>query len=40
MLRLAQGSREVTPSSGKEAPFNVVIHSAKEGIKGGKKRSK
>jgi hypothetical protein len=40
MLRPAQGSREVTLSSCKEAPPNVAIHYAKEGIKGGKKRCK
>jgi hypothetical protein len=28
----------VTPSSGTEAPLDVVVHRAKEGIKGGKKR--
>jgi hypothetical protein len=33
-----QGSREATPSSSKEASFNVAVHSAKDGTKGGKKR--
>jgi hypothetical protein len=28
-----QGSREVTPSSGKEAPSDIAIHNAKEGSK-------
>jgi hypothetical protein len=36
----AQFNREVTPSSGKEAPSNVTIHGAKEGVMGGKKRCK
>jgi hypothetical protein len=34
------GSGEATPRSGREAPFDVAIHDAKEGVKGGKKRHK
>jgi hypothetical protein len=39
MIKLgpAPSSRDVTPSSGKEVPFNITIHDAKEG---GKKRCK
>jgi hypothetical protein len=40
MLRPAQRSREVTPSSGKGVPSDVTIHSSREGIHGGKKRHK
>jgi hypothetical protein len=40
MLRLAQGSREVTPSNDKEAPSDVAAHCTQEGIKGGNKRRK
>jgi hypothetical protein len=40
MLHPAEGSREVTSSGGKESLSDVAIHSAKEGIKGGKKRCK
>jgi hypothetical protein len=40
VLHLAQRSREVTPCSSKEAPSDVAVHNAKEGIKGGKKRCK
>jgi hypothetical protein len=36
----AQGSREVIPSNGKWVPFDIAIHIAKEGVKGGKKRFK
>jgi hypothetical protein len=32
----AQGNREVTPSSGKEAPSDIATHNSKEGVKGGK----
>jgi hypothetical protein len=39
-LRPAQGSRLATPSSYKEAPSNVAIHSGREGVKGRKKRCK
>jgi hypothetical protein len=40
MLCLAQESGEVTPSSCKEAPPDIAVHRAKEGIKGGKNRHK
>jgi hypothetical protein len=40
MLCPAQGSREATPSSDKEAPSNVAAHYAQEGVKGGSKRCK
>jgi hypothetical protein len=33
-------SREATSSSSKEASFDVTVHDAKEGTKGGKKRCK
>jgi hypothetical protein len=39
-LRLAQGSKEVTPSSSKEPPSDIAIHSVREGIMGSKKRCK
>jgi hypothetical protein len=39
-LRLAQGSREATPSNSKEALSGVAIHSTKDVAKGGKKRCK
>jgi hypothetical protein len=39
-LRPTPGSREVTLSSGKEASSNAVVHDAKEGTKGGKKKHK
>jgi hypothetical protein len=39
-LCLAQGNREAPPSSGKETPSIVAVHSTKEGTKGGKKRCK
>jgi hypothetical protein len=39
-LHPTQGSREVTPSSGKEAPSDVAVHHTKEGTKGGKKMHK
>jgi hypothetical protein len=39
-LHLALGSREATPSYGKEAPSNVAIHDAKKGAKGSKKWQK
>jgi hypothetical protein len=35
-----QGSREMTPSSGKEVSSNVAAHIAQQGVKGGKKRHK
>jgi hypothetical protein len=37
MLRQAQRSREVTLSSGKKVPSDIVIHDAKEGVKDGKR---
>jgi hypothetical protein len=40
MLRLALGSREVIPSSDKEAPSDVAAHYAQEGIKGSNKMRK
>jgi hypothetical protein len=40
MLRPKLGSREVTPSSDKEASSDVAAHCAQEGIKGSKKRHK
>jgi hypothetical protein len=40
MLCPAQGSRKVTPSSDKEALFDVAVHYAQEGVKGIKKRRK
>jgi hypothetical protein len=40
MLCPTHGSREVTPSSEKEAPSNVAAHDTQEGVKGGKKRHK
>jgi hypothetical protein len=36
----AQGSFELTPSSGKEAPSDVVVHNVKEEDKGSKNRCK
>jgi hypothetical protein len=36
MLHPTQGSREVTPSSGRETPFNIATHGTQEGIKGSK----
>jgi hypothetical protein len=39
-LHLVPGSREATPSSGKEKPSDVAIHSAKEGAKNGRKSLK
>jgi hypothetical protein len=39
-LHLALGSRVVTPSSSKDMPSDVVVESAMEGSKGGKKRRK
>jgi hypothetical protein len=36
----ALSSREVTPSSSKEASFDATVHDANEGTKGGKKRRK
>jgi hypothetical protein len=40
MLHPTQGSREVTPSSDKEAPSNITAHYAQEGIRVGNKRRK
>jgi hypothetical protein len=40
MLHPAQGSREAILSSDNEAPPDVIVHRAKEGVKGGKRRSK
>jgi hypothetical protein len=37
MLRPTQTSREATPSSDKEAPFDAATHCAQEGIKGSNK---
>jgi hypothetical protein len=39
-LHPTQGSKEATPSSGKETSSDVVIRSTKEGAKGSKKRHK
>jgi hypothetical protein len=38
MICPTQGSREVTPSSDKEASSDVATHCAQEGIKGSHKR--
>jgi hypothetical protein len=40
MLCPTQGSREATPSSGRETPSDIAAHDTQEGIKGGKKRCK
>jgi hypothetical protein len=40
MICPAQGSREATPSSDKEAPSDVAAHYAQDGIKGSNKRRK
>jgi hypothetical protein len=40
VLHPAQGSREATLSSDKEASLDVAVHRAKEGVEGGKKRCK
>jgi hypothetical protein len=40
VLCKAEGSKEATLSSGKEASFDVAIYDAEEGIEGGKKRRK
>jgi hypothetical protein len=34
VLRPVRASREATPSSDKEAPFDVASHCAQEGVKG------
>jgi hypothetical protein len=39
-MHFHQGSKEPTLSSGKEAPFNIALDDAKEGVKGSKKRLK
>jgi hypothetical protein len=40
MLHLAQGSREMTPSSDRETPSDITAHGTQEGAKGGRKRRK
>jgi hypothetical protein len=40
VLHLAQGSREVTQSSGNDAPSDIAVCIAKEGVKGDKKGRK
>jgi hypothetical protein len=40
MLCLAQGSREVTSNSDKEASSDIAAHCAQDDIKGGNKRRK
>jgi hypothetical protein len=40
MLRTTLGSREVTPSSDREAPSDVATHYAQEGVKGRNQRRK
>jgi hypothetical protein len=40
MLHPTQASREVTPSSDKEAPSNIAAHCSQEGVKGSNKRCK
>jgi hypothetical protein len=39
-LHPAPSSKEATKSSGKEAPFDVTIHNAKDEAKGSQKRHK
>jgi hypothetical protein len=39
-FHLPLGSREVTPSSGREAPSDITVQSAWEGVKGAKRRCK
>jgi hypothetical protein len=40
MLLTAQGSKEVTPSSNKEAPSDITVHCTQQGVKGCNKRHK
>jgi hypothetical protein len=38
-FHLPPGSREVTPSSGREAPSDVTVQSTRDGAEGGKRAS-